>query len=309
MNRNRNIVLLIIVLGFLSSVVFILSLFSQASIVLNVAPSTAIIQIDGKKAKIGKNNVAKGKHLVRVTLVNFISQEKTIIVNDSANLAFNLDPANGDGFKYLADHPALQLEREALGGRQFGINSSNVGKRYPFLNSLPIDGQRFSVSRGDAVNTVTDRSTAIALYISASTPVDRQTALLYTKQAGINFSSVEIIYPDSQNLFSPINNASVSTDGATDLASVSTALSNTYKAAMGVYAVKSVTAPDNQGWFAALLVPNSTNYDDYIVILHKVGNNLNIAAGPNITLAYDVYPKVPRGVIDIANHLQPIPGN
>lgn len=199
------LILLVLVGGFVS----IVNKSSKTRLEITVAPSSAQFFIDGRKAATGTQYLATGKHVLKARLTGFDGYSRTVQIDKNMkNKTFNilLTPNTAAGQNYLDDNPALQLEREGLGGLLFGENGRKVTEKYQFLSKLPLVRQRFSVNYGDAVQTKKkDGDVAIALYVQTTDPTEKRNALRTISDAlGVTPADIEIIF---ENYYNPFNTA------------------------------------------------------------------------------------------------------
>lgn len=174
--------------------------FNKEKITLNVAPSSANIQVDGKSSKAKTFKLSKTEHIFVISLSNFktVTKKVNLAKEGSQDFELALTPANEMGKQYLKDNPDYQLERERIGSGEFQKTSQSLAKKYPFLAELPYYNRDFKISYGEPVKTRgTQQNPAIALYVKGLRPQDRKEAVskLYT-DLGIEPNSVEIIFDD-----------------------------------------------------------------------------------------------------------------
>ncbi|MDL2363283.1 MAG: hypothetical protein QFB86_02805 [Patescibacteria group bacterium] len=206
---NKKILLLVLILFVLPLLIVAFSSLSKigkVGITVNVAPSTAKLYVDARKVSPGDVYVRSGHHRLEAKLDGFNAYSKEFDTDNSPKKVVYdvlLSPKNTYGQSILDDNPKLQQERENMGGAKFSQNSQALNVKYPFLKDLPLEGQRFTVNYGDAVESkIKDGDVAIALYVSVTDPSEKRNAIRsITEQLGVEPSDIEIIFTD---YFNPI---------------------------------------------------------------------------------------------------------
>jgi hypothetical protein len=186
-------VVLTLIIGFT-----VTSLFKKpANISIVVAPSTAVLTIDGKPAKSGNSHVPPGAHTLKARFDGFSTVTQKFTAVDGKVLSLNalLNPNSTVGYDYLNQHPEEQHNREALGGKLFAQGTEKAAKKTPIIVSLPYYDRFFRVDYGPSTKNPSD-TTATTLYVTYYTDEGRQEADDWLTLEGVNTATAEIIYTD-----------------------------------------------------------------------------------------------------------------
>ncbi|MDB5175770.1 MAG: hypothetical protein JWM81_628 [Candidatus Saccharibacteria bacterium] len=186
-------VVLTLVIGFA-----VTSLFKKpANISITVAPSTAVLTIDGKAAKRGDSHVTPGEHTLKARFDGFttITQKFTATDGKIAPLTVLLNPNSVVGYDYLNQHPEEQHNREALGGKLFAQGTQKAAQKTPIIGSLPYYDRLFTVNYGPSTKNPSDH-TATTLYVTYYSDEGRQEANDWLEFKGVNTATAEIVYTD-----------------------------------------------------------------------------------------------------------------
>lgn len=171
-----------------------------------VAPRDADMTIDGRAVDGVKERLAIGEHELRITFPNFQEVKQKIKVTEKGdNLWFIvMNPANDEGRKYLRDHPEVQGDREGVAANEVDKRAQAGAEKYPYLSKLPLEGQRFTVSYGDPIETKQSSPDEpyIALFVSVTEPRQKRNALKsIADELGVSPTGVEIVFQDFKNPF------------------------------------------------------------------------------------------------------------
>ena len=160
---------------------------------INLAPSTATLTADNHSIHSGNIYLAPGKHSITATLKDFVTVKTTVDVpaSKATSLDIILDPANENGSVYLDKHPDLQLEREAIGGKQYSNNTSAQERVNPIIHLLPWEGLGYVINYGQSTTSPND-PTKISLVITSDDAAAQQRALNWITYSGYNAKDYDI---------------------------------------------------------------------------------------------------------------------
>lgn len=165
------------------------------NLVINVAPSSAEVIIDGKPYSSGGKRLEPGKYTITAKKDGFTSPSKTVTVSDDKLIEVDLllNPVTAEAYGYLRDNPDEQLEREALGGKLVDIRSDEASKKTPLINELPFIDLMYRIDYGPSHKNRQDTA-ASAIYITLYDESARSQALDWIRYKGYDPEKLEIIY-------------------------------------------------------------------------------------------------------------------
>jgi hypothetical protein len=170
---------------------------AKPNVLLDMAPSTASILIDGNKVHVYKTGVvvSPGKHTIEAILPGFtVFQSKiTVSTSGSQTLTVVLDPVTDAGYAFLRANPKEELHREAINSKRSDDTGKAIAIKNPVTTILPYIDQYFRIDYGSSKAHPND-STAIAVYITSFAPDGKQRALALLSKKGFDPSKLEIIY-------------------------------------------------------------------------------------------------------------------
>ncbi|MEI6237119.1 MAG: PEGA domain-containing protein [Candidatus Saccharibacteria bacterium] len=161
-----------------------------------VVPSNSQIYIDGKGVGSGINEATPGKHSIVVKRKDFATHKSTITASNNKITAIpiGLEPTNDAGNRWKLNNKIEYLRLDGIVSKQFNDENNDGVKAYPITAELPKDKSPFfRIDYGKSKKYPND-STKIALYISANTPANIQSALGYVYNMGYDPSDYEIIF-------------------------------------------------------------------------------------------------------------------
>lgn len=168
-------------------------------VTISVIPDDSMVKIDNGTVKAGANYVKPGTHVFEASKPGFETNKVTMEIQKKNTEVF-LDPApaSEEAKEWLRKNPKIQRQREALGGTQYAQVSQNAGDKYPLIKQLPHIDRDFRVDYGQPVASK-DKVTPLAIYVRASSAVNRSVAVGWIKQQGFDTSDYEIIFRDEIN--------------------------------------------------------------------------------------------------------------
>ncbi len=147
----RVVGLLIIVLF---AVLFALNVHTYVShrgmvkVEVRVIPSDSTLLLDSKKVKSGSVFMVAGSHKLTASRQYFDSVSKQINTTDlsQSDIIYLLPVPNSQAAKdWLRQHPEVQQQREAEGGRESAEAQKQLAKKYPIISKLPVYNSRYKI--------------------------------------------------------------------------------------------------------------------------------------------------------------------
>jgi len=171
------------------------ALHQTGTVKLTKVPSEMALTIDGKTASGSTFTLSTGTHKIAGKFDGFT--DKTIKINvksgQTITSEFFLDVKDNVGYAWLINHPLEGALTSGKSSKEFDKNSEKALKDTPFIRELPQYGPNFRIDYGNSLKRPTD-SSAVAIYIQASTPIGRQNALDLIRQLTYDPSDMEIIF-------------------------------------------------------------------------------------------------------------------
>jgi hypothetical protein len=163
-----------------------------------VAPKNAKLVLDNTKTiRLGEQKFTTGTHTIKATRAGFKDQIKDFNTQDLIKTVwFNMIPKDDSGKKYVASHQKefdriIKIENEATVAT---VDSMVV--RYPIIEKLPVNfSSQFIINYGPS-KKYPENLTRLALYITAYSPTDKQSAITYIYGLGFDPSDYEIVFGD-----------------------------------------------------------------------------------------------------------------
>lgn len=174
---------------------------------IEVAPKSAHVALDGKSSGAGKIAVPSASHTVTVSKQGFSTQTRTVTTQpDKTTYAgFALLPNSPSTQSWYVNHQSDKLLADGIGSHEADFISSSALKKNPFLKQLPLlygdgHGGLVHISQGVPISP----GGPPAIYITASSPSSRQTALSYIRNRGYNPATMDIVFVGQSN---PLGNS------------------------------------------------------------------------------------------------------
>lgn len=171
----------------------------KGTVTLNIVPSNVRLSVDGASSKSVKQNqslkLAAGHHSLTFSQEGFKEATVELDVQAGSKRTVNaaLPPANDQAAQQLSE--AESLRGEGIASNQMDSGVTEINRKYPFVNSLPINRLLFSIYPGPSLLAPQD-PTAVGIYIKAPTARARQDALESIRLKGYDPSDYEIIFND-----------------------------------------------------------------------------------------------------------------
>jgi len=188
------------------SVLFILFIFtllrhrSDAAVEVVTLPPDSTLTVDGKKTKAGTLYLTKTTHILKVSRQFFTPLTRTIdfaTYDHSQTLYMMPLPKSPQAIKYLADHPAIEAQREAAGDQQ-AANAQQQLSKNKLIGLLPYSGPGGTYMVDYGTLTQQDGTQKVTIYIESNTSQDKQAALTWITDQKIDPKTLTIVYEDLQ---------------------------------------------------------------------------------------------------------------
>lgn len=176
---------------------------------ISASPADSKITIDGKKSGGGTAYVSPGEHTFSISRPPFdnASQKANISSGKNDQSIILIAPATSTQAKlWLNAHPKDYTERQALASKDANSTGAAAQAANPFISRLPLTnyvlGESYSIDLGPPPAG----STQPMIYVSASSPSLRASALAYIKVAGYNPANMNIVFTNVTTGFGRGNN-------------------------------------------------------------------------------------------------------
>ena len=178
----------------------------NSAITIEAAPRSSTVKIDGKTVDTGTNKIVAGKHTIEVSHDGFDSQSQTVStsVGQTAYAGFVLSPNSPDTKNWYQDITEDQKLSETISSHVSDYNSHQATQANSLLQELPVsfgDGHGGLVTIDSGVPV--QGSSQPAVYVTAQTPADRQSALDWMRSNGYNPATMDIVFKGVGLGFSP----------------------------------------------------------------------------------------------------------
>lgn len=161
-----------------------------------VAPKDAKLLLDNKTfIKPGKHKFTSGSHTIKATRAGFKDQIKDFNTQNEPKVVwFKMIPSDETGEKYVSEHQKefdriSQIENQTTIAR---LDATTA--KYPIIKKLPVSMLPVFIINYGPSKKYPDNPDKIALYISTSSPADKQSAISYIYNIGFDPSDYEIIF-------------------------------------------------------------------------------------------------------------------
>jgi hypothetical protein len=165
-----------------------------ATLDVQVAPSGASAQLNGKGIGSGKNKVKPGTYKLTASMKGFATDSVSVdIKKDETKIAGLVLKSNSpETATWYQDHPKDALLAEGITGRKSDQRSNQLVASNPLLAKLPFIGPGFSYRIDYGASQ--KGSSQPAIYIRSQSEAAKNEALAWITNQGYNLSSMEIIY-------------------------------------------------------------------------------------------------------------------
>jgi hypothetical protein len=162
-----------------------------------VSPSYSIIRIEGENIVLDEKKQVElqpGTYTADVIRLNFSTVKVDFVVesNNISDVNVLLNPVNNEGSVFLLSEKEKQI-REEVSFRISLEKSKKLEEINTLVNYLPVYNELFRIDYGVSIENPED-STKIAYYITTDTISDRETAIKWIRDKGIDPDSLEIYY-------------------------------------------------------------------------------------------------------------------
>lgn len=168
----------------------------NSTISIEAAPQQASITIDGKSVVNGNNKVTAGSHTISVQQAGFKQFSQTISTTpgQTAYIGAVLSSNSSATANWYTLHPDDAKQAEAISSHNFDYQSQQATKQNSLLQQLPIT---YDTGAGEVTinsGVPLPGSNQPAIYVDASTPIDRQSALGWLRQNGYDPATMDIVF-------------------------------------------------------------------------------------------------------------------
>lgn len=171
-----------------------------ANLEISVVPDDAVVVIDGKEYRNGKNTVQPGTYMATANREGFVSLTQEVTITDTLQtLMFSLTPESEEAKQWAAKNQEAYSEAEAAGGEAALQQGQALRDRYPLVSKLPFDGSFYEINYA-----ILDREkNTIYIRIDTTSPMGRQVALEQIKEWGFQPTDYQIVFPGLKNPLDP----------------------------------------------------------------------------------------------------------
>jgi len=183
-------VLVVVILG------VTISRIGKTRVSIKVIPSDAQVFIDGKQSVAGDVYLKPGTYTFSAKKKGFL-EDKLVVIVDSTEESIGLipEPNSDEARRWQKDNPALQLQREEIGGKRAALEGEYVAKNTPLIEYLPytdVSGP-FTIDFGSSKS----RQYGTFLEINNSSAKGREKALQWIRSKGYDPTDFEIRYDNA----------------------------------------------------------------------------------------------------------------
>ena len=292
------IVLIIIVIAVVHS------LINNATISIQVTPSSAKITLDGRSVSSGDIKVKPGTYTVSATKDGFEAQEVTVEAkaNQVSSALLILTSNSEDTKNWYQEHEEDRLLLESISGTSFDHETNIMANKYPVINFIPYNGTTYDINYGTCENS------DFCIMINALVPNGFNDATNYLRDHIQNIGAYQYIYTDFENPFRNIQVSDIPPQAQSISSDETQAVKNAIQNIFTNYKVtiKNVeTLNDN---IIATIGYSLGNEDFpgeiiYRFIIQKTNNSYLLITRPEIILTYHDNQNIPHEIIDTANNL------
>lgn len=186
----------ILVVGY--NVFLFISRIGETKVVIEAAPKSSLIFINGEPGHAGANYLSEGEYTIQARMSGFTDAEEKIQVLDKPQVVYLLPEANTEKARqYLTDNPGDQTDRVVLWDKLAYKKGQTTRSKTPIIESLPYTsvGEYFSIDFGPSDNP----KIGTELIVSNSSPEGRANALKWIRQQGYDPTDYYIKFVDFNN--------------------------------------------------------------------------------------------------------------
>jgi hypothetical protein len=169
---------------------------------IQVAPGAAAIAVDGHGVGAGKHEINPGEHTLIFSRKGFGTQTRSVNVGSGQTVYTGaiLQPNSSATQNWYNKHSSDQKLSQQIADRDSDYQATATSRANPFLQLLPLSygdgyGGQVTIAQGLPLAG----STQPAIYVSATTPTDRQGVLTYMRSRGYDPALMDIVFYDTSN--------------------------------------------------------------------------------------------------------------
>lgn len=200
-NTLKKILLTILFIGVLVvtyNVFLFVSRIGETKVVIEAAPKSSLIFINGEPGHTGANYLSEGEYTIQARMSGFTDAEEKIKLLDKSQNVYLLPEASTEKARqYLTDNPGDQTDRVILWDKIAYKNGQATKSKTPIIENLPYTsvGDYFSIDFGPSDNP----KIGTELIVSNSSPEGRTNALKWIRQQGYDPTDYYIKFVDFNN--------------------------------------------------------------------------------------------------------------
>ena len=169
------------------------------SVIISRVPSDAKLYVDGKEISGDRTSLSNGTYKVRAEKDGFYSYSDSVIIDDNSKyIAVALEPESSDATKWAKDNQDLYLQQESEFGAKSGEAGATVLNDNPIIDSLPIDGETYSVGYITDNNDKSGNSIIVTVHATSGY---RNSAIKDIYNLGFDPADYQIQFSDYTNPF------------------------------------------------------------------------------------------------------------
>lgn len=193
-------IILLIVVGYLA--VLNISRKGETKLSIEVIPGDSTLKLNDKNIKPGIIYLKPGIYTITANKEGFKEDKVTVELN-SDPVRVGLVPMSDSvaAKKWLTDNPAIQLERERIGGERAALEAQTQEDLTPLIQVLPYKDPSgiFRVDYGSSQTRTIDG--AVFIDVNGSNSVGRKNFVKWLAEQGQDPTDLEIQYTDFHNPF------------------------------------------------------------------------------------------------------------
>lgn len=204
----------LIIVGVISAIVLLfgISIWSaqknakrSATIDVEVVPTESQIQINNKRAKVGKQKIEPGNLTITVSKTGFITETRQVTAKAKVEsfIGISLVPNTAATNDWYVVHPEDAQKAEGISSQNFDVASSALANN-PLVKRLPFIGAGFEFRIDYGAPRDPNNPGQPIIYIQAATVSGRQDGLQWIKSFGYDPATMDIVFKDVVNPFSGI---------------------------------------------------------------------------------------------------------
>lgn len=175
---------------------------------VEVTPQSSRVVVDGVKVRPGKVAVVPGVHNITFSKKGFSTEHLSASaqVNQTVYVGAVLQSNSPDTSDWYETHPLDRNLVDGIASHQADYEQKVALQTMPFLKQLPLvygdgHGGIINISPGAPMPP----STLPAIYVTAPSPQDRQSAVIFIRSRGYDLADMNIVYKDMRVPLEPVD--------------------------------------------------------------------------------------------------------